>query len=217
MAEPEESLSRRPLKSRSTAWARSLAGGLCRLGVAPNLISAFSVGFAVVAAAGFVMTRNPSMSFHWAGWLLVIAGIQLRLLCNLMDGMVAVEGHRRSVTGELWNEIPDRIADAIILVAAGIACGLEWLGVLTALGALLTAYLRALGASLTGFQDFRGPMAKPHRMAALTIAAFLGLIFPSWSTTVLSVALAVIAGGLVITCWRRVALLAARLKSHPKL
>ena len=47
--------------------------------------------------------------------------IQCRLLCNLFDGMVAVEGGKGTPSGELFNDIPDRIADPLILIAAGYA------------------------------------------------------------------------------------------------
>src|SRR5205807_2107597 len=45
--------------------------------------------------------------------------IQLRLLANLMDGMVAVENERAQPTGALFNELPDRLSDSLLIVAAG--------------------------------------------------------------------------------------------------
>ena len=42
--------------------------------------------------------------------------MQLRLLCNMMDGLVAVEGGLKSKAGDLFNEAPDRIEDVILLV-----------------------------------------------------------------------------------------------------
>ncbi|MBE2181433.1 MAG: CDP-alcohol phosphatidyltransferase family protein [Chthoniobacterales bacterium] len=205
--------SRRPLKSRSTAWAKAASEWLVRRGVRPNAISFASVIFAAAGSMAFV-----AVSQAWfpapVCWLAAAACIQLRLICNLMDGMVAVEGHRLSPTGELWNEIPDRFADVFLLLGAGFAAGVPWLGAATAFGALLTAYLRALGASLTGEQDFRGPMAKPQRMAVLTFASLLSLLDPFWLQgrgAVMHVALWVIVAGLVPTCWRRMAGLAARL------
>ena len=205
----DTSANRRPLKSRSTAWAGALARTLTRLGIAPNLISLASVVFALLGAAAFLLTRDQE--FAW-GWLLGAVCIQLRLLCNLMDGMVAVEGNRKSATGELWNEVPDRFADVFLLVAAGVAAEAPWLGVGAALGALLTAYLRALGSSLTGEQDYRGPMAKPQRMALLTGAALLAPWVPFWPVMV--AALMLMAVGLVITCVRRLQRLGRRLRER---
>lgn len=208
--------SRRPLKSRSTAWARKLSEALVRAGVRPNAISFASVVFAAAGALAFVAAERAWLPAVLC-WVGAAACIQLRLLCNLMDGMVAVEGRRLSVTGELWNEIPDRFADVFLLCGAGIAAGVPWLGVVAACGSLLTAYLRALGASLTGRQDFRGPMAKPHRMAVLTAASLLCAADPLWGGRgeVMHIALWVIVVGLFPTCWRRITGLAAQLQSSP--
>lgn len=78
--------------------------------------------------------------------------------------MVAVEGGKGTPTGVPYDELPDRVADSLFLVALGYAAALPWLGWLGALLAALTACIRALGGALGQPQDFRGPMAKPHRM-----------------------------------------------------
>jgi phosphatidylglycerophosphate synthase len=153
-------------------------------------------------------------------WLIAATGIQLRLLCNLLDGMVAVEGGRGSRSGEVFNDAPDRLADILILVAAGYA--LPWpawgsaLGWIAATLAVLTAYVRLLGRSLGLSQDFCGPMAKPHRMAVLTIACIAalveGLLFGNhgWA---LSLGLAVIAIGSALTVVRRLVRLVRALEA----
>ncbi len=143
-------------------------------------------------------------------WLVVAAAcIQLRLLCNMMDGLVAVEGGRKTPTGDLWNEAPDRIEDSLFLVAAGYAAaGVAWgplLGWAAALLAMATAYVRALGQSLGLPADFRGPMAKPHRMALLTGAALLAALEPLMGVRdrVLPWALGLILTGAIVTATRR--------------
>jgi phosphatidylglycerophosphate synthase len=85
--------------------------------------------------------------------------IQLRLLANMLDGLIAVEGGKKTPTGELYNEIPDRIADVVLLASAGYAsqhgplgAALGWCAAVLAVG---TAYLRALGARRGRPQDFR--------------------------------------------------------------
>ena len=65
----------------------------------------------------------------------------------------------------LYNEVPDRVADSLFLVALGYAIGMPWLGWLAALAAAVTAYIRVLGGTFGLAQDFRGPLAKQHRMA----------------------------------------------------
>lgn len=138
----------------------------------------------------------------------------------MMDGMLAVEGGLKSGTGELYNEIPDRIGDALILVPLGYAVGTSWgiaLGWAAAAGAVMTAYIRALGASLTGKHDFCGPMAKPHRMAAVTLGCLgmmmLDLMHATWPLMIWTIAF--INAGIVITAWRRVTHLAKVLHQTP--
>ncbi len=105
--------------------------------------------------------------------MLAAASIQLRLLCNMLDGLLAVEGGFRGTLGELFNEIPDRIADALLLIGAGYSIRATPLGPVlgwsAALLAVLTAYVRLFGGSLGLMQSFAGPMAKQHRMFVLTI------------------------------------------------
>jgi len=203
---------RRPLKSRSSGWARVLAAWLVRTSVTPDAISVASVVFAALGAA--------ALTFSGAPWALLVCAlcIQLRLLCNLLDGMVAVEGGKGSPVGGLYNEIPDRIADSAFIVAAGYAAGPAWLGWCGALMAIATAYIRALGGTLGLAQDFRGPMAKPHRMAVLTAACVLGAAeaYLRHSQYALRAALWVIVLGGLLTCVRRTHALARALTARAR-
>jgi phosphatidylglycerophosphate synthase len=211
---------RRPLKSRDRAWAKALTATFVRLRIRPNVISLFSIVFAAVACTGFLLSRNAA-GVERLGWLvLAAAGIQLRLLCNLFDGMVAVEGKMGSKVGEIYNDVPDRIADPLIIVPVGYAIVLcPWdveLGWLAGLLAVMTAYVRVLGGSMGLPQDFSGPMAKPHRMAVLTFAAvgdgIAGLFgYRDW---LLGIALVVIITGALLTLARRITRIARELQAR---
>jgi phosphatidylglycerophosphate synthase len=175
MGDDKPIASRRPLKSRSTRWAAVAAQIAIRLGLTANQIS--FIGIVVAAAGAWALVEAPKQP-----WLFLMAAacIQLRLLANLLDGMVAVEGGRGGPTGAIWNEFPDRIEDSLLLIAFGYAAGSFGyeigrfaVGLLAALLAAICAYVRLLGATLGQPQDFGGPMAKPHRMAALTIGCLL--------------------------------------------
>jgi phosphatidylglycerophosphate synthase len=200
--------SRRPLSSRDNALIRRLVDLLLRTSVTPNQISLASV---VVSAIGAVAL---ALSPGWPVLLLVCAAcVQLRLLCNLLDGMVAVEGGRGTPVGALYNEIPDRVADTLFLVAWGHACGVEWLGWATALTAALTAYIRTLGGALGQSQDFRGPMAKQQRMALLTAICVLAFaeIAALGSGVLLLAGLWIALAGSLWTCVARIRAITARL------
>ncbi|MHB2169837.1 CDP-alcohol phosphatidyltransferase family protein [Alsobacter sp. R-9] len=205
----DKAASRRPLASRGSPLARRAVDALLRTSVTPNQISVISVLVAAVGAAALAAApRHP--------WLFLVtaACVQLRLVCNLLDGMVAVEGGRGTPVGALYNEIPDRVADTLFLVAWGVACGSPSLGWAAALAAAVTAYIRVLGGALGQPQDFRGPMAKQHRMALLTAACvvvFVEMVVMK-DTQLLGPALWLVLAGSLWTCVTRTRAIAARLR-----
>lgn len=165
---------RRPLKIRDAGLAKTIARWLSQRSITPNHISILSVLFAAFAGGALALLPHASPQGNAVAALLAATFIQCRLLCNLFDGMVAVEGGKSTPSGELFNDIPDRIADPIILVAAGYAVPMvAWgpaIGWSAGLLAVMTAYLRTLSVSAGAPADFRGPMAKQHRMAVMTFA-----------------------------------------------
>lgn len=205
---PELETNRRPIASRLAEWAKASAAFLARTSVTPNQISAVSVLFAAVGAA--LLAFKPDA----IGLIGCAAAVQARLVCNLLDGMVAIEGGKKSSVGSLYNEFPDRIADSLFIVALGYAVGWPALGWFGALAAALTAYVRVFGGSLGFAQDFRGPMAKQQRMAVLTAACVVGAA--EWLFTgtqyALIAAAVIIAAGSVMTCVTRTLAIAAKLK-----
>jgi phosphatidylglycerophosphate synthase len=176
MTEPAEPTDRRPLASRSYAWVQGLAKTLAAKGIKPNQISLAGVGLAIIA---FVALWGAGRGWpFYSFWLLIAVGcIQGRLLCNLLDGLVAVEGGLKSKGGDLFNEIPDRIEDTLFFAGAGLACGCGHVGWLCAVLAVFTAYVRAFGASLGQGQDFGGPCAKQQRLFLLSAGLLLGAVF----------------------------------------
>jgi phosphatidylglycerophosphate synthase len=176
---------RRPLASRNTAWARDIARRLADRGLTPNQISVGSVGFAGLAfGLGWLSVPAPWL-LGGLCLLLAAACCQARLLCNLFDGMVAVEGGRGAPDGPFWNEAPDRLADLLFFAGAGLAAGRPVLGLLCAAAALLTAYVRELGRAEGFPPDFGGPMAKQHRMAVLTAGFLLAAVWENALTLAL--------------------------------
>lgn len=169
---------RRPLASRDTKPARRAAQWLAQTRITPNAISAASVGFALLAGGAFWATGGAGATGRAVLLVLAALGCQLRLACNLLDGMVAVEGGQAAPDGPFWNEVPDRLADMVILVALGLGAGWPALGWAAAAMAVLTAYIRETGTGLGRSADFSGPMAKPQRMAVVTGAALLAILWP---------------------------------------
>lgn len=221
MDAPPAQMARRPLKSRDTAWAKSIAGALTRAGVAPNTISLASIAFAAAGAVGIAATRHTSPVLQIPLFLLGILGIQGRLLCNLFDGMVAIEGGKKSVVGDLYNELPDRVADTLLILATGYAATQPWglhAGYLAALLAMLTATVRLLGKTSGAAMHYSGFMAKQKRMAVLTaaclLAPLLNLLHLLATPHTLLAALVLITLGCLVTVIQRLRLIVRDLQAQ---
>jgi phosphatidylglycerophosphate synthase len=197
---------RRPLASRQTGWAAALTRRLAATSITPNQISMASMVAAALAGAALwsagVAADGPARML-----LLIAAAVfcQLRLLCNLLDGMVAIEAGKSAPDGAFWNEFPDRVSDLLILAGLGYGVGEPALGWAAAALAILTAYVRELGRGCGLPADFSGPMAKPHRMALVTAAALASLPAPLWDgrNELLLAALWLVAIGAGVTALRR--------------
>lgn len=179
-------------------------------GLTPNQISLASVMFSAVGAVCLAGAARQTSSTQAVLFVSAAACIQLRLVCNLLDGLMAVEGGLKTKAGEIFNEFPDRIADVLLFTAAGYAVRLERtgameLGYICAIVSVLTAYVRVFGGAAGLPQDFCGPMAKQQRMATLTIACVLSALesLAHWPHRIMFVSLGVILLGGLVTAARR--------------
>ena len=181
---------RRPIKARDWKIIQGLAAVLIRAQASPNGISVAGM-LAALLGGGALAMGTPLL------WVVGAVLIQLRLLANLLDGMVALGRGVASPVCEFYNEVPDRVSDSAILIGLGWGVGAVSLGTGAALAAMATAYIRVLGKSAGAPMDFRGPMAKQQRMALVTLVTVVCAVVPLyapplihgmlWGITVLSV------------------------------
>lgn len=202
---------RRPLAARNLSISAAATRWLVKMGVRPNTISIASF-FASLGSGAALYASNGSQHSQ----LLLMAACLMLLLrgaCNMLDGMVAVSAGIASRSGELFNEVPDRLSDSVILIGAGYAAGgVPELGYIAAIAAVFTAYTRVQGCSLGARADFGGPMAKVQRMGMVAFAALCTAFIPgsSWlaipgfpKVGTFGLALAVIIAGCAVTSVRR--------------
>lgn len=145
--------------------------------------------------------------------ILAVAFCYLRLWLNMLDGMVALASGTASRSGEIANELPDRISDVIIFVGVAHSHLCHPLsGYWAAIFALLVAYVGTLGQAVGVQREYSGLMAKPWRMVALNVGAWITLAL-LWSgspirfggLTVLDWTLLAILAGCIQTIWIRLA------------
>jgi len=194
---------RRPLASRGWKISEKVARWLARRGATPNTISILGMICGILAGTMFALTSGAT--YPWFLWIFGAVFVQLRLLANLYDGMVAVLRETASPVGELFNEVPDRVSDAATLIGFGYATGSDSvLGFVAIIFAIFLAYLRAQGKVAGAHQEFCGPMAKQQRMATVTIAAIVCAVVPGASDWQIPMfALWVIIAGCIVTIIRR--------------
>src|SRR5713226_5977624 len=107
MTSEMHSENRRPIKARQQVWVHRLARILVGFGMSPNQMSAASIVAAVLGAVAYGGAATAP-SARAACLVAAAIFIQLRLLANLLDGLMAVEEGKKTPTGVLYNEIPDR-------------------------------------------------------------------------------------------------------------
>jgi phosphatidylglycerophosphate synthase len=178
-----------------------------RLDIHPDLVSYTSI----VAAAGAAVCywfAHPVPALLLVGVILCY----VRLWLNMLDGMVALASGKASRSGEIVNELPDRISDVLIFVGvahSGLCHPLG--GYWVAIFSLLTAYVGMLGQAVGVQREFSGVMAKPWRMVMLHVGAWITLGLLWWGNgrirygglTVLDWTHLVIVAGCVQTIWIR--------------
>ncbi len=172
---------RRPISTRELKISTDVARWLARRGASANGISLAGMMCGIGAGVAFYATSGwPELTR--LAWVLGAVLVQMRLLANMLDGMVAIEGGKATRVGELYNEVPDRVSDAATLIGLGFAAsGHVVVGLCAAVAAILPAYVRAAASVAGASQQFCGPMAKPHRMFAVTLVAlYMGFAPASW-------------------------------------
>src|SRR5260370_42608708 len=121
----------------------------------------------------------------------------------MWEGVVARAWGPASRAGEIANELPDRISDVIVFVGVAHSDLCPPLsGYWAAIFALLVAYVGRLGQAVGVQREFSGLMAKPWRMVALQVGAWitLGLLWFAGG--------AIRYGGLTVLDWTHLVIIA---------
>jgi phosphatidylglycerophosphate synthase len=167
---------RRPIAQMFRSTAQLPVRWCVSWGIHPNWISCSSI--VASSLAGFFFWQSSAFP-----WFLVpaVAFCYVRLFLNMLDGMVALASGTASRTGEVANELPDRVSDVIIFIGvahSGLCHVLAgyWVVILS----LFVSYVGILGQAVGVQREFSGWMSKPWRMVLLHIGAWLTLALIWW-------------------------------------
>ena len=154
---------------------RPLANLAMRRAVSADQLTIAAIALSFIGGIALALSGQQPLLL-----LLAVPVVLGRLALNALDGMVARSSGSASRSGELLNELGDRVGDLLLvggLVLAGhgdIRLGAIALAAITLPGAVGVS-ARAAGGS----RRYEGPLSKPDRMAALAAAAVLALLLPT--------------------------------------
>ena len=162
---------RRPIAALFRRTAQKSTQLCVNRGIHPNTVSLSSIAASAGAALCFMYGMAQP-------WLLIPAVLfcYLRLWLNMLDGMVALVSGKANPAGEIFNDLPDRASDVLIFVGVAHSgmCN-PFLAYWVVIFAVLVAYVGTFGQALGVQREFGGVMAKPWRMVALHIGAWITL------------------------------------------
>jgi CDP-diacylglycerol--glycerol-3-phosphate 3-phosphatidyltransferase len=119
-----------------------------------------------IVAILFSMALGISFWFHPYGQLFLIlpAGLFLRMALNALDGMMARNYNMQSKIGEVLNEFGDVVSDLFIYLPLIKLSGVEWQAVVGfSVLAVLNEFAGVLAKIIGGERRYDGPMGKSDR------------------------------------------------------
>ncbi|MEM7599787.1 MAG: hypothetical protein AAF357_00040 [Verrucomicrobiota bacterium] len=201
-----------PRTRRGPQPLRRLSFLLIEWGLSSEKIAIFGMALGISGGVAFMATSLSSNAilFWWIG----LGCCFLRVICLRVDSILHQGDSREQVESADFNELPERVSDAVNLIGFGFAAGSDpWLGLGAALLAIFSAYIRSIGF-LRGVRKkdvSTGPMTRIHRLALLTLTAlWIALGFSekfATRTPVPQIALWIIIGGCALTIllrWNRI-------------
>lgn len=171
----------KPKTRRRWHFLRRLTLLLMRFGVTSEMVAVAGMGLGIFAGIAFMATGESA--HPRAAWVGGIVLCLLRATAIRLDAMLQPASTRQSREDEFYNELPERVSDAVTLLGFGFASDSSpWLGLAAALAAIFSAYIRSLASARLGGRRPTGIvlMTRSQRLILLSIAS--GLILAGFST-----------------------------------
>ncbi|MDF1739845.1 MAG: hypothetical protein P1U86_11860 [Verrucomicrobiales bacterium] len=186
--------------------ARRVALYLVSAGVSREWVAIIGMILGILAGLSFFVTSEmPEPQWFW---LLGMVFCLLRIGTIQIVGFLSPNSSRTLSEDEFFNELPERVSDAVTMIGFGFAAySSPWLGLGAALGAIFSAYVRSMGQTMgAGIKDYaRGPMTRTHRLTLVSITSILmicGISYERFQTPIPQIALWTI----IIGCFATIAL-----------
>jgi archaetidylinositol phosphate synthase len=152
-------------KSRWQKWLQPIVWLSMRWKLSPDVFTYGALGLSILAGLAFWGAGANRLAL----WI-VPPCVLLRLICNLMDGLIAREQGVADAMGEVKNELGDRLADTAIFL--GLICGGyadPRLASFALALILIGSFLGILSKALGGSRLYIGLFGKGDRMISLAL------------------------------------------------
>ena len=186
--------------------ARRTALYLVGVGVSREWVASLGMVLGILAGLSFFVTSEmPAPQWFW---LLGMVFCLLRIGTIQIVGFLSSNTSRSLSEDEFFNELPERVSDAVTLIGFGFAVySSPWLGLGAALSAIFSAYVRSMGQTMGADEkdSSRGPMTRTHRLILISITSLLmicGISYEGFKTPIPQIALWTI----IIGCFATIAL-----------
>jgi len=196
------------MRSKSLVVTEPLAALAEMAGASPNLLSLFSMIFAL--AAGFLYYLSAGdVSLLGLAALMVL----LNSIFDAVDGTLARRTGQAEPKGDFLDHVIDRYADMAILtgiVLAGYVS--EAWGIFAVMGVLLTSYLGTQAQALQLGRLYGGIMGRADRLILIIFATIANALYPGdlsglsilgWAVILITVASHATALQRIFLIWRR--------------
>ena len=196
------------MRSKSLVVTEPLAALAEMAGASPNLLSLFSMIFAL--AAGFLYYLSAGdVSLLGLAALMVL----LNSIFDAVDGTLARRTGQAEPKGDFLDHVIDRYADMAILtgiVLAGYVSEAWW--IFAVMGVLLTSYLGTQAQALQLGRLYGGIMGRADRLILIIFATIANALYPGdlsglsilgWAVILITVASHATALQRIFLIWRR--------------
>ncbi|MEM3626538.1 MAG: archaetidylinositol phosphate synthase [Candidatus Bathyarchaeia archaeon] len=144
-----------------------------KLGLTPNMLSAFGVLFAFLSALAYVEWRTARLYLILAAILLLLSGF-----CDTLDGALSRLHNKATAFGGFLDSLLDRYADAVVYIGIilGGLCDFLW-GLIALSGSMLVSYSRARAEAAGIKMESIGLAERAERIIILTVTTLIGFFW----------------------------------------
>jgi len=152
------------LKAKVQSAIAAQANAANKIGLTPNMISAFGIVLAFLAAIAY--TRGHQ------NLLLAVILLLLSGYCDILDGAIARLCEKATPFGGFLDSLLDRYADSAVYagIIFGGLCTIQW-GLIALIGSLLVSYTRARAEAADIKMETIGIAERAERILILAVAS----------------------------------------------